>query len=122
MKALEIEYVKGALHLNGRPATFWIDECDRLTEAVRFARADEACRWASRVDVLTAQLREMDARHMALLKYVADGVAMQIPAPLVVKSWVCSKCQTDRLKDPCPLGYAAAADGRCPCVGVAFGA
>jgi hypothetical protein len=29
------------------------------------------------VDGLTAQLREVDARYMALLKAVADGVAMQ---------------------------------------------
>lgn len=37
----------------------------------------ERARWASRVDSLTAQLREVDARYMALLKAVADGVAMQ---------------------------------------------
>ena len=41
------------------------------------ARADEAHCWASRVDGLTARLREADARYMALLKAVADGAAMQ---------------------------------------------
>ena len=39
--------------------------------------AAERARWASRVDTLTAQLHEVDARYMALLKAVADGVAMQ---------------------------------------------
>ena len=52
-------------------------EIERLKDAVRSARADEAHRWACRVDGLTAQLREVDARYMALLKAVADGVAMQ---------------------------------------------
>jgi hypothetical protein len=55
----------------------------RLKDAVRSARADEAHCWASRVDGLTAQLREVDARYMALLKAVADGRAMQ-PAPAIV--------------------------------------
>lgn len=50
---------------------------EELREAVRTARADEAHCWASRVDGLTAQLRGADARYMALLKAVADGVAMQ---------------------------------------------
>ena len=54
-----------------------IAEIEHLREAVRSARADEAHCWASRVDVLSAQLREVDARYMALLKSVADGVAMQ---------------------------------------------
>jgi len=52
-------------------------EIERLRDAVRSARADEAHCWARRVDALTAQLREVDARYMALLKAVADGVAMQ---------------------------------------------
>jgi hypothetical protein len=52
-------------------------EIERLKDAVRFARADEAHCWASRIDALTAQLREVDARYVALLKAVADGVAMQ---------------------------------------------
>lgn len=50
---------------------------EELRDAVRSARADEAHCWASRVDGLMAQLREVDARYMALLKAVADGVAMQ---------------------------------------------
>ena len=50
---------------------------EELREAVRTARADEAHCWASRVDGLTAQLREAEARYMALLKAVADGAAMQ---------------------------------------------
>jgi hypothetical protein len=54
-----------------------IAEIEHLREAVRSARADEAHIWASRVDVLRAQLREVDARYMALLKWAADGVAMQ---------------------------------------------
>lgn len=53
------------------------DEIERLKDAVRSARVDEAHCWASRVESLTAQLREVDARYMALLKAVADGVAMQ---------------------------------------------
>jgi len=52
-------------------------EIASLKDAVRSARADEAHCWASRVDGLAAQLREVDARYMALLKAVADGVAMQ---------------------------------------------
>lgn len=99
-----------------------IAEIELLREAVRSARADEAHCWASRVDGLTAQLREMDARYMALLKAVAEGVAMQKPPPMLVTSWTCAKCSTDRLKAPCPLGPAAQVDGRCPCVGVALGA
>ncbi len=50
---------------------------EHLREAVRSARADEAHCWAGRMDALTMQLRELDARYMALLKAVADGVAMQ---------------------------------------------
>ena len=50
---------------------------EELREAVRSARADEAHCWASRVESLEAQLRDVDARYMALLKAVADGVAIQ---------------------------------------------
>jgi len=60
-----------------------IAEIELLRDAVRSARADEAHCWASRVDGLTAQLREVDARYMALLKAVADGRAMQ-PAPAIL--------------------------------------
>lgn len=52
-------------------------EIDGLKDAVRSARVDEAHCWAGRVDALAAQLREVDARYMALLKAVADGMAMQ---------------------------------------------
>ena len=52
-------------------------EIASLKDAVRSARADEAHCWAGRLDRLTSQLREVDARYMALLKAVADGVAMQ---------------------------------------------
>jgi hypothetical protein len=52
-------------------------EIAQLKDAVRSARADEAHCWANRVDALTAQLREVDARYMALLKAVADGAFMQ---------------------------------------------
>jgi hypothetical protein len=86
VKTLEIEFVKGALHLNGRPAQFWLDECERLSDAVRSARADEAQCWAGRVDVLTAQLRAMDERYMALVKAVADGIAMQPTRHVVLAS------------------------------------
>lgn len=58
-------------------------EIDSLKDAVRSARADEAHCWASRVDTLAAQLRDSDTRYMALLKAVADGMAMQ-PAPRFV--------------------------------------
>lgn len=54
-----------------------LQEVQWLRDAVRSARADEAHCWARRVDGLNAQLREVDARYMALLKAVADGVAMQ---------------------------------------------
>jgi hypothetical protein len=60
-----------------------IAEIEHLRDAVRSARSDEAHCWASRVDTLAAQLRDSDARYMALLKAVADGVAMQ-PAPRIV--------------------------------------
>jgi len=56
---------------------------DELRDAVRSARADEAHCWARRVDALTSQLREVDARYMALLKAVADGVAMQPKAVIL---------------------------------------
>lgn len=52
-------------------------EIDSLKDAVRSARADEAHCWASRMDALTRQLIEVDARYMALIKDVADGVALQ---------------------------------------------
>ena len=52
-------------------------QIEQLSDAVRTARADEAHFWTRSVDGLTAQLREVDARYMALLKAVADGVAMQ---------------------------------------------
>ena len=57
-----------------------IAEIEHLREAVRSARADEAHCWASRVDGLTAQLREVNALYMALVKAVADWRAMD-PAP-----------------------------------------
>jgi hypothetical protein len=60
-------------------------EIDGLRDAVRSARADEAHCWARRVDGLTAQLRELDARYMALLKAVADGKAMQPSPPIYVQ-------------------------------------
>ena len=47
-------------------------------------RDREADRWKWRVDGLTAQLREVDARYMALLKAVADGLAMQPAPPILV--------------------------------------
>jgi hypothetical protein len=50
---------------------------EMLKDAVRSARADEAHCWGRRVDTLSAQLHDSDARYMALLKAVADGVAMQ---------------------------------------------
>ena len=52
-------------------------EIERLRDAVRSARADEANCWLRRVAALTEELREVDARYIALLKAVADGVAMQ---------------------------------------------
>jgi hypothetical protein len=30
------------------------------------------------------------------------------------KGWVCPKCKADRTKIPCPLGFGAQVDGRCP--------
>lgn len=60
-------------------------EIAALKDAVRSARAEEAHRWASRVDGLTAQLLEVDARYMALLKAMADGVAMQ-PRTIVLEN------------------------------------
>jgi hypothetical protein len=38
---------------------------------------DGEYRCAARVATLTAQLREVDARYLALLQAVADGIAMQ---------------------------------------------
>jgi hypothetical protein len=52
-------------------------------DAARVAKLDEAQRWAKSVDGLTAQLREVDTRYMALLKAVADGVALQ-PRPMMM--------------------------------------
>ncbi len=50
---------------------------NRFPDTLRAERDYEARNWARRVDGLTAQLRETDARYMALIKQVADGVAMQ---------------------------------------------
>ena len=30
------------------------------------------------------------------------------------KGWICPKCSADRTKIPCPLGFGATVDGRCP--------
>ena len=30
------------------------------------------------------------------------------------KGWVCPKCNADRTKIACPLGFGATVDGRCP--------
>ena len=30
------------------------------------------------------------------------------------KGWVCPKCNADRIKIACPLGFGATVDGRCP--------
>ena len=67
----------GIVPLRGSTLLAAAARIEELREAVRSARADEAHCWAARVDALTAQLREVDARYMALLKAVADGVAMQ---------------------------------------------
>ena len=55
----------------------------RTKNAVRSTRDYEASRWQRRIDGLERQLRDVDARYMALLKAVADGRAMQ-PAPAIV--------------------------------------
>ena len=41
--------------------------------------------------------------------------------PLTRTIWFCPECNTDRGKEPCPLGHSAALDGRCPMVGSAHG-
>ena len=52
-------------------------EIERLREAVRSVRDDEARHWSGRVDAATARLLDMDAQRAAILKAVADGVALQ---------------------------------------------
>lgn len=61
-------------------------EIASLKDAVRSARADEAHCWASRVDGLTAQLRELDTRYTALLTEVANVVVLQKLPPMLVTS------------------------------------
>lgn len=69
-----------------------------LKDAVRLAKADEARRWTSRVDGLTAQLRELDSRYMALIKSVADGQAMQ-PRTVLLEAPITKPETTE------PFGY-----------------
>ena len=57
-------------------------------------RDREADRWKWRVDGLTAQLREVDARYMALVKAVADGVALQ-PRPMMMLTPEFMQAQAD---------------------------
>jgi predicted nucleic acid-binding Zn-ribbon protein len=49
------------------------------------AKADRIDRLGESVERLNARLREVDARYMALLKAVADGVAMQ-PKTIVLQA------------------------------------
>ena len=37
------------------------------------------------------------------------------------KGWICPKCNADRTKIACPLGFGATVDGRCPMVVTAQG-
>ena len=46
MKALEIEFVKGTLHVNGRPASAWVEDVERLEAEKAAAGSDIADAWA----------------------------------------------------------------------------
>ena len=48
MKALEIEFVKGTLHVNGRPASAWVEDVERL-------EAEKAAAAQAKADALEAE-------------------------------------------------------------------
>jgi len=55
-------------------------------DAYYCGRRDEEKDWASRFDNLSAMLKQSDERYMALLKNVADGMALRPPAPIIMQA------------------------------------
>ena len=44
-----------------------------------------------------------------IIKNIKEHFGIENP-----KGWVCPKCNADRTKIACPLGFGATVDGRCP--------
>jgi hypothetical protein len=44
-----------------------------------------------------------------IIKNIKEHFGVEEP-----KGWVCPKCNADRTKIACPLGFGATVDGRCP--------
>lgn len=70
------------------------EKANRFAESVR---KDEEQLWRPRVEALTAQLRDVEARHWALVKSVADGVAMMPTSPVLVLANPLTAQQLDKL-------------------------
>ena len=45
----------------------------------------------------------------AIIKNIKEHFGVEEP-----KGWICPKCNADRTKIACPLGFGATVDGRCP--------
>lgn len=83
---------------------------EQVNQFAKDERADEADRWRPRVEALTAQLRDMEARHWSLVKSVADGVATMPPSPVLVLAQPLTAQQLDKLIEA-HVGGAELADG-----------
>lgn len=62
--------------------------------------------------------RTPDAASVAALGAWACINPARFSGLMLPRGWVCSKCQTDRTKAPCPNGSSAALTGNCPMVGI----
>jgi hypothetical protein len=60
------------------------------------------------MNVLDPGEHQLIARFQAR-KWLAEHFGVEEP-----KGWICPKCNADRTKIACPLGFGATVDGRCP--------
>lgn len=72
-------------------------------DAYYCGRRDEEQAWASRFANLSEMLKQSDERYMALLKNVADGMALRPPAPIIMQAPQQRQPLTDEEIDAIPF-------------------
>ena len=72
-------------------------------DAYYCGRRDEEQAWASRFANLSEMLKQSDERYMALLKNVADGMALRPPAPIIMQAQQQRQPLTDEQIDAIPF-------------------
>ena len=91
----------------------------RIKQLIKQAETDVSGKWVS-VDNMEvfAKLIVQECAEIARLNTRVDSkVYLMIEQHFGVeepKGWICPKCNADRTKIACPLGFGATVDGRCP--------